>query len=186
MDTLETKTADTVLQQPVEVEIGGKTYKAAPPSIATLILVSSAVSRLPKIHLDGKNIASESLYIAKDCEALGEIVAILILGAKGVKETVKSVETVKAVETVEKRRFFGLVKKEEKVEKEEKIDVVTDRKSILVKEILTELTPRQLSDMLGKLLAGMDLAFFFATTNSLIEINLLRKTKETETTASGQ
>jgi hypothetical protein len=182
MDTLETKTADAVLQQPVEVEIGGKTYEVAPPSIATLILASAAVSKLPKISLDGENIASESLYIAKDCEALGEIVAILILGAKGITETVK------AVETVEKRRFFGLVKKEEKVEKEERIEKEeeTDRKSILAKEILTELTPRQLSDMLGKLLAGMDLAFFFATTNSLIEINLLRKTKETETTASGQ
>jgi hypothetical protein len=160
MDTLETKTADTVLQQPVEVEIGGKTYKVAPPSTATLILVSAAVSKLPKISLDTENIASESLYIAKDCEALGEIVAILILGAKGLKET--------------KKEFFGLK------------TVETDRKGILANKVLTELTPKQLSDMLGKLLAGMDLAFFFATTNSLIEINLLRRTRETETTASGR
>ncbi|MDR1223691.1 MAG: hypothetical protein LBL07_12570 [Tannerella sp.] len=160
MDTLETKTADTILQQPVEVEIGGKTYSVAPPSTATLILVSAAVSKLPKTRLDAENIATESLYIAKDCEALGEIVAILILGAKGLKGSEK--------------KFFGLK------------TVETDPKSILAKEILTELTPRQLSDMLGKLLAGMDLAFFFATTNSLIEINLLRKTRETETTASGR
>jgi hypothetical protein len=160
MDTLETKAANTVLQQPVEVEIGGKIYLAAPPSVATLILASAAVSKFPEVSLDVEDIASESLYVAKDCEALGEIVAILILGAKGLKE--------------KKKKFFGLKTAE------------IDKKSILAKEILTELTPRQLSKMLGKLLAGMDLAFFFATTNSLIKINLLQKTRKTETTASGQ
>jgi hypothetical protein len=161
-ETIESNVSKAILQQPVEVAIGEKTYRVAPPSIATLILVSAAVSKLPKISMDSENIASESLYIAKDCEGLGEIVAILILGAKGLKET--------------KKKFFGLK------------TVEIDQKSILAKEILSELTPRQLSDMLGKLLAGMELAFFFATTASLIEINLLRKTREavTTTTASGR
>jgi hypothetical protein len=160
MDTLEQKTANAILQQPVEVQIGQKIYQVAPPSTATLILASAAVSTLPKVSLDSENIASESLRIAKDCEVLGEIIAILILGAKGLTET---------------RRSFGGLK-----------TTSIDRKVTLSKEILTELTPKQLSDMLGKLLAGMELAFFFATTNSLIEINLLRKTREAATTASGQ
>ena len=158
MDTLEQKTANTILQQSVKVQIGQKTYPVAPPSTATLILASAAISRLPKIKLDSENIASECLCVAKDCEALGEIVAILILGAKGLKET--------------RRSFFKTIE--------------IDRKGILVKEILSELTPKQLSDILVKLLAGMELAFFFSTTTSLIEINLLRKTRATETTVSGR
>jgi hypothetical protein len=160
MDNLETKTANAILQQPVEVQIGEKTYQVAPPSIATLILASSAISKLPQLKLDSENIASESLYIAKDCGALGEIVAILILGAKGLEE--------------EKKTFFGL--KRAKV----------DRKSILASEILAELTPKRLSEILGEMLAGMDLAFFFATITSLTEINLLRKTREAETIAHGR
>ena len=153
MDTLEQKTANGILQLPAEVEIGKKKYRVAPPSTATLILASAAISKLPNVSLDSENIASECLYVAKDCEALGEIVAILILGAKGLK-----------------RSFFCL----------------RNRKAKLTKEILEELSPKQLSDALAKLLAGMDLAFFFATTTSLIEINLLKKTRGAETTVYGQ
>ena len=161
METIESRTANTILQQTVELEIAGKIYKAAPPSIATLILASSAISKLPQVNLDSENIASESLYVAKDCAVLGEIIAILILGAKGLTET---------------KTFFGLKTK------------YIDHKSILADKILKELTPKQVSETLNKLLEGMDIAFFFATTNSLIEVNLLRKTKntETKTTASGQ
>jgi hypothetical protein len=142
-------------------------YKVSPPSIATLILASEAVSRLPHVNLNSDNIASESLYIAKDCGVLGEIIAILILGAKGMKET----------KTVVTKAFFGLKKKEQQIE--------IDNKAVLARKILNDLTPKQLSETLAKLLSGMELAFFFATTTSLIEINLLRKTKETKTTASG-
>ena len=158
MDNLENKTAKAILQQPVEVVIGEKTYQVAPPTIATLILVSEAISKLPKVNLDNEKIASESLNIAKDCAVLGEIVAILILGAKELIGTRKSLFGTKEV----------------------------DRKAILATEILSELNPKQLSEMLNKLLAGMELGFFFQITTSLIEINLLRKTKEAETTASGR
>lgn len=157
METIESKTANTVLQQPVEVEIGSEVYHVAPPSIATLILASEAISKLPQINLDGEDIHSDCLYIAKDCEILGEIVAILVLGAKGLKGTEK--------------KFFGFK------------TVEIDKKNILAKKIISELTPRQLNQALGKILAGMDSAFFFATTDFLIKVNLLRKTI---TTASGQ
>jgi len=156
MKTLEQKTAQTILQKPIEVTVGSKTYQVAPPSIATLILASAAISELPKVELENESIAAESLYVAKDCSAIGDIVAILILGAKGLKETKKSP--------------FGL----------RKIEI--DRKAVLAQEVLDELSPVQLSNMLSTLLQGMDLAFFFGTINSLIEINLLRKTRETTTT----
>lgn len=50
--TLEEKVADTILQKSDEITIGEKTYKIAPPTTATLILASEAVSRLPKTVLD--------------------------------------------------------------------------------------------------------------------------------------
>ena len=74
--TIEQKTAGAILEKPVEIVIGGKTYQAAPPSTATLILVSEAVSQLPKIALDAEKIVEETLSVAKDCRILGEIVAI--------------------------------------------------------------------------------------------------------------
>jgi hypothetical protein len=160
MISLEQKTAETILQQPVEVEIGAKKYSVAPPSVATLILASAAVSKLPAVNLDTKNIATECLCIAKDCEALGEIVAILILGAKALKPATGG------------KRLLSALRK--------------DPKTALADEILENLSPKQLSNLVGKLLAGMELAFFFATTTSLTEINLLRKARITETTASGQ
>jgi len=169
MDNLENKTAQVILQQPVEVVIGYTTYKVAPPTIATLILASAAISKLPHEKLKGESIMLDSLYIAKDCEALGEIVAILILGAKNLVGT----------EKVIKKRFFGLYIDE--------YEVTINKKDILATEVLEELTPKQLSDTLLKLFDEMDLSFFFGTIDSLIEINLLRKTKEAaKTTASGQ
>lgn len=57
--TIEQKAAETILQTPVEVKVGSKTYMTAPPSTATLILASEAVSRLPHVVLDPKNVVEE-------------------------------------------------------------------------------------------------------------------------------
>ena len=105
--TIEQKAAETILQTPVEVKVGSKTYMTAPPSTATLILASEAVSRLPHVVLDPKNVVEESLSIAKDCRALGDIVAIFILGAKNLKEKVK------VQKNREKRYLWGLFKRQE-------------------------------------------------------------------------
>ena len=51
-ENIETKVAQTILQQPEEITVGDKVYKAAPPSAATLILASEAVARMPKIQLN--------------------------------------------------------------------------------------------------------------------------------------
>ena len=115
-ENIETKVAQTILQQPEEITVGDKVYKAAPPSAATLILASEAVARMPKIQLNTERIVDEVLAIGKDCRPMGEIVAIMILGAKGLTETRKTVKT------VEKRRFWGLIKEAEQVEVEEVID----------------------------------------------------------------
>ena len=175
-ENIEKKVAKEILQQPEEIKVGDKVYKAAPPSAATLILVSEAVSRMPKIKLDTEKIVDEALSVGKDCRPVGEIIAIMILGAKGLTETRKSIKT------VEKRRFWGIIKEREQVEVEEHID----HKAALAKSLLEDLTPRELHNLAARLLQRSQVADFFGLTTFLIEINLLRQTREVETTASGQ
>lgn len=166
--TVESRTADAILQKPQQITICNETYQAAPPSIATLILVSEAVADLPNIKLDAENIVTESLCIAKDCRALGDIIAILILGATNLCAT----------KTIKTKHLFGLITKHK--------DITIDNKAALAENILEELSPREISDMFTKLMSGMELAFFFGFTTSLTEINLLRQTRNVKTTASGQ
>lgn len=175
--TIEQKVAETILQQREEITVGEKKYTAAPASTATLILASEAVSRLPQVTLAPERVVEESLSIAKDCRPLGEIAAILILGAKNLTETVK------ARQTVEKRYLWGLVRRKRETDTER----VIDRKAELAKELLENLSPRELNGLVARLLRRMDLGDFFGLTTFLIEINLLRQTKVgNETTASGQ
>jgi hypothetical protein len=161
--TIESRTASTILQKSNTVKIGDESFDVAPPSTATLILVSEAISQLPDIKPDPENMVLECLYVAKESAILGDILAILILGAKGLKKKVI------------KKRFFGLIKEE----------VEVDCMAPLSKKILEDLTPQQVNELITTALSGMQLAFFFATITSLIEVNILRKTKS-ETTASGQ
>ena len=175
--TIEEKVAESILQKPIEITIGEKKYTTAPPSTATLILVSEVVSRLPRLVLDPKNLVEESLSIAKDCRSLGDLVAILLLGARGLTEKVKTEKT------VERRYFFGLIRRKKTI----KVEQVIDRKAELAQELLENLRPSELQGLTATLLQRMELGDFFGLTTFLIEINLLRQTKvETGATASGQ
>lgn len=164
---IEQQTAETILQQPVDIKVGDKTYHAAPPSVATLILVSETVSRLPPIKLNEEHVIEESLSVAKDCALLGDIVAILILGAKNLKKTVERKET----------RYipylFGLLKRPVQVTVREEVDM----KAKLAKELLENVTPTDLFVQCANLLRTMQIQDFFAFTTFLTEINLLRQTK---------
>lgn len=175
--TLEEKVADTILEKTEELSIGSKKYQVAPPSTATLILVSEAVSRLPRVVSDPENVVSESLSIAKDCRALGDIAAIMILGAQHIKDRVK------VQQTRVKRYLWGLFKRKEVIEIEE----VKDRQAELAQELLETYSPKALNMLVGGLLNKMEIGDFFGLTTFLIEINLLHQTKvETEATAFGQ
>lgn len=173
MAKIEKKVADAVLQQPQTIKVGNKTYETAPPSTATLILVSEAVSRLPQVRFDLKGDDSPvqpTLAIAKDCTPLGEIGAILILGAKGLsKVTTEKIE-------VQESRLFGLWKHNKVVEVERTIDC----KAELAKELLEDHTPVELFNLITRMLSTMQIGDFFGITTFLIEINLLRKTKVVE------
>lgn len=177
IEKLGKKVSETILQQTVEISVGRKKYVQAPPSAATLILASEAIARLPQVVLDPNRVVEECLSVAKDCRSLGEIAAILILGAKHLTETVK------VPQTQEKRYLWGIIKHKKVIE----IEKVIDRKAELAKELLENIAPRKLNVLVASLLQKMDLGDFFGLTTFLVEINLLRPTKvENETTACGQ
>ena len=102
MKTIEQNTAETLLQQPEAVAVGGKTYMIAPPSIATLVLVSRSIAELPHVRLDQDRVLESSLAIAKNCQDIGDIAATLILGAK------RCFETKTIVRKASKRILWGL------------------------------------------------------------------------------
>lgn len=170
--TIEQRVAEAVLQKPKDIVIGDKTFKVTPPSIATLILVSEAISLLPKTTLSKDKIVEGVLFIAKDCCILGDILATLILGSKRLKETV-------TVKKNRENRFFRFFKKTK--------TQTIDRKTELSQWLLEELSPAQLHKLFFDLIKDFQLGDFFGLTTFLIEINLLHQTKVVnEMTASGQ
>lgn len=156
---IESKAADTILENPKEVTIGTKTYKVAPPTVRTLIEASKLISQLPAIKMDTGSVLLESLAIAKDCEILGKILAVLVIGAK-----------------TEQQDRGGMV-----LWRKKKTDPVKQ----LADELLDTISPTDLKDAIAQILKAMEIADFFAITASLLEISLLGATRETETTASG-
>jgi hypothetical protein len=168
---IEKKVADTILQKPYKVEVGGVTYEVAPPSIATLVIVSSLIAKLPQVNLNEKNILLETLKVAKDCSLLGDIVATLILGADNLEEE----------RVIVQKRLFGIIREEVKIK--------IDNQHILSDKILKKLTPRQVNNTTVEILNRMEVGDFFGLTASLIEVNLTKPTKQVgiaEMTVSGQ
>ena len=164
--TIESKVASAILERPVaSIELDGVKYDIAPPSIATLILVSEIVSTLPEVKpVSGDRILYSVLHTAKDYRALGDIVAVLILGAKGLTET--------TTRKVVKSRLFGL----KKVETEETVTI--DRKAELAKIVLENMRPSVMLNVIVRRLQDLEVGDFFGITTSLNEANILKPTKE--------
>lgn len=155
--SIESKTKEAVLQQGIKVKIGGKSYEVAPPTIATLILVSEAVARIPKISLDKERITQEVLYMGKDGRVIGEIIAILILGADKARP----------------RQRFGVLSR-----LWQWLNPRRTRLERLTEDVIRDLSPKAALDMLSRLLATLELGDFFGITTFLTEINLLHQTRE--------
>lgn len=166
--TIESKVAAAILEKSIgTIEIEGETYEIAPPSTATLILISEYVAQFPTVKkVDKKEIINSVLYNARFFRPLGNIAAVLILGAKGLVE--------KRKKKVVKRHFFGLIKRETETEE------VVNREKILARQILENVRPSVLYSIVIQRLQDMEIGSFFAITTSLSEANLLRPTKEVE------
>lgn len=149
-----------------EIEIDGRTYQIADPTIATIILISEIISTLPVVE----NVPVEqrlyaALHYAKDYKAVGDICAILILGAKGL-----NVEE----EITEEKRLFGVFKRKRTRR------VRTNKRAELSRLIIENMRPSVVFDCIVSRLQDMEIASFFAITTSLSEVNILKPTKEVE------
>ena len=172
--TTEERVANTILQEPTIIKVGEKEYAVAPPSTATLILVSAAVSRLPRIQLDETRLVQDVLASAKDCAAIGDVVAVMILGAKHVKDEVVRIEE----RTVS--YCFGLFKRRVRVEVRE------SKREQLARELLENLSPRELQTALAQIMGLMEVGDFCGLTTFRLEVNTTRPTKVGNQAVSGQ
>lgn len=160
--TVERQVSDAVLQEPLKVDLNGTVYTVARPSAATIIEVSKYIASLPiaPFAKGEHDILTYVLAYAKDCEAIGDIAAILVLGKKNLIST-KEIVT---------KRFFGIYKKVKTVEVNNRVP--------LAKELLENCTNEELLDLIQRTLDLQHIAFFFSIITSLNEANILRKTKE--------
>jgi hypothetical protein len=149
---------DTILQEGGVVTVGGKTYRVAPPCCATVIEVSKRMPSIPYVEMLGDREA-ETLAMAKDSRPLFEQVAVLILGAKALRDARKP----------------GLLGKGKRSELDE-----------LTEALMYECSPSEINKLRGELLAMMEVQDFFEFAASLQEVNLIQMTRVAETIASGQ
>lgn len=158
---MESKVAETLLQKEKYVELSGRKFYYRPASVATLVLVSEAVSRLPEHSMKKETMVSDVLGYAKHCRPLGDIGAILLLGAK---------ESMRRVKVKERRKgmlgFLGFKESRE-----------TTMGAKLAEDLMTNLTPRDLNTLIATILADMQIGDFFGLTTFLAEVNLTKPTK---------
>lgn len=163
--TIESRVASAILERPTgNLEIEGTIYNIAPPSVATLILVSEIVSTLPIVEKtnDNEKKTYSVLHHAKNYKALGDIAAVLILGAKAIKEDEQSLQ--------KPRRWFSFLRRKQKV----------NRRAELAEKIINNVRPSVLFDCIIRRLKDNEVGIFFLITTSLSEANLLAPTKEVE------
>ncbi len=148
--TIEEQVASTVLQEKKRIKVGAYSFDVAPPTLATLILASKCISKIPIREFD-KNITEEVFANAEDCEAFSELASILIIGAK--------------------RPSFW--------ERFPIISYFAKRKQRkLAKRIQNQLSLKEVFLLIQAILKEMEFEYFFALTTFLSDINLLKKTRE--------
>lgn len=177
MESLEKKVANAILERSSdELTIDGAKYPIAPPTPATLILVSELVAEISNVKITGDNLMQEMLRTAKDMKPVGKIAAVLILGAKRVREN----RTVIREDFTGKRKWswrrFKMVDETKRISENE-LDWLSNK-------ILEEVSPKTLMKVVSKRLSNMEMADFFGLTVSLSGANLTKRTVEAET-ASG-
>ena len=82
----EEKTADALLERSQPFALGGKTYELAPPTLATLILVSEELAKLPSELFDFDEKTDSPVVIplrtARHAHGLSRALARIIVGAR--------------------------------------------------------------------------------------------------------
>lgn len=165
--SIESRVASAILQRNVaSIDIDGKHYDIAPPTLATLILVSEIVATLPvvdKTQIEPENRLYSALHNARNYKRIGELIGVLILGAKNVTDT-------KIIE-VTTRKFFGLIRRKKRVAQS------YNRAAELGDAIMMNVRPSLIYDLIIKLLQQNEITTFFAITTSLSAANIIKPTK---------
>lgn len=171
--------AKAVLQEESEITICGTTYNVGQPTLATLIKLSEYAAELPEFDM-ANNVLSEVLTNAKDCKNLARMAALMILGAKRVRENhfVAAEETELSVRWSWKS--FGFVP----TAKVKHVRITEVQK--LAQDIEDNVSPSELLKIVTTLLTQMQVSDFFGLTASLRGTNLLKATKEAEEIAFGE
>lgn len=164
--TIESATADAVLERVKAITIGGVEYIVAPPTLATLVLVSEEVSYLPQVQFDEDNALNDALRVARYYRGLADIAAILILGAQRLE-----------VEEEQRYKMLGFIPRKRKVRVDMKERVA---------EAMLNVEMSELSTAVATMLQMLQVDHFFALATFLTNINLTKPTKVAKTTASGQ
>lgn len=149
--TIEQKVAESILQQPETITIGGKRYAIAKPSTATLIMASAAISKLPKFELDKGTMVTDALREAKNADGVGEVIAIMIVGAKGLNK-------IGLRRLIKKRKLHRMKRM-----------------------VLEEYGAGELQRLAYKLFTKMEVGDFFGLIAFLSEVNMTKPTKATTT-----
>ena len=159
-NTIENSVASAILEKSIDnIDIEGV------PSTATLILISEIVATLPVVKkVPAEEIVTSVLHYARYYRPIGDIAAVLILGAKNLIEYRTIVQ--------EKRYLFGLIRRKTET------TIKVDKKAELAKIILENVSPTTLFNVVVQRLQDMEIGSFFAITTSLSEANILKPTKE--------
>lgn len=180
MDTLEKTVSDAILQKDADtIDIGGVTYAITPATVGTVIMVSELISGLPEINKEAGDVLQEVLGTARGFSVLGKIAAVLILGAKRVKEK----RMITTEQPVERQRFSWRKFRRETITTGHRREV--PEVDYIAERILDEVSSDTLIRVVTRRLSLMQLGSFFELTTFLSGANLLRRTREVET-ASGE
>ena len=159
---MEEQVAQTLLEEPTTVTIGGEAYKVAPPSIFTLVRASKYISKIPTDTISEGNIFGSIIHYAEEYENRAWAISAIVLG-----------DNFTEVETYPKWQFW---KRKKNVTKGEN----------LVKKLM-KAPINEVSTTFFKVLGQMDIRAFFVITTSLKGMMITKPTKEVvnETTVSG-
>lgn len=151
--SVEEQTAETLLQEAKRVEVDGTTYEVPAPTLGTLVMVSSVVSRMTVVGR-GDNITMTALARSGDAPLVAEAIATIILGARAIKRG--------------GRRWLPSLCGRRRLVR-------------LTTRILESYTPADALRVLLRLLDGMQLGVFFELTTFLGGASVTRPTKVVET-----
>ena len=159
---MEEKVAQTLLEEPTTVTIGGEAYQVAPPSIFTLVRASKYISKIPTDTISEGNIFGSIIHNAEDYQNIAWAISVIVLGNDFTE-----------VETYPKWQFWKRKKS------------VTKGENLVKKLMKTPIT--EVTDAFFKVLGQIDIRPFFVITTSLKGMMITKPTKEVgnEMTASG-